>query len=170
MYQPGGFRNGDTLSSKWSCNSLLHGCVHVYSRVRHRHQLRYFDKREKLLPAASGEWNIIFFHISQTAVPDLVGIHNPAPEAVFEVTTHANVKNSMRLSRMLAVGSSDNAGPTYRIGTYRVSKDGKKIVYMGPQLQAASDGNLFVDSGGKDSNNAAPLAVFFVIYIIFSKH
>ena len=65
----------------------------------------------RLAKASNG--TIFFSHISQTAAPDSkVGIHNPAPEAIFEVTTHANIKNSMRLSRMLAVGAADSAGKT----------------------------------------------------------
>ena len=93
---------------------------------------------------------IMFAHISQTPAPNArVGIHNSNPQAIFEVTTHANVKNHMRLSRMLASGGTDNAGPTaLEFGTYRVSGDGTMLWYAGPQLQASSDGRLSIDSGG----------------------
>ena len=89
---------------------------------------------------------IMFAHISQT--PDSkVGIHNSAPEAIFEVTTHENVKNRVRFSRMLPQGGSDNAGPTsLEFGTYRVGSDGKKLWYAGPQMDASLDGKLSIET------------------------
>ena len=88
----------------------------------------------------------MFAHISQT--PDSkVGIHNSAPEAIFEVTTHENVKNRVRFSRMLPQGGSDNAGPTsLEFGTYRVGSDGKKLWYAGPQMDASLDGKLSIET------------------------